>query len=80
MILRTVTTSLFRICQLVFEIKGMIIHLEAGIQYVNICYAEFMLRTTTSNVLEKQLNTTSVAVAEIAFISNFQGCSANQNV
>jgi hypothetical protein len=53
---QTATISLFRICQLVFEIKVMIIYLEAAIQSVNICYREFMFQTITSEVLEKQLN------------------------
>jgi hypothetical protein len=39
-----------------------------------------MFQTITSEVLEKQLNWTSFAVKEIMFISNFQGCSVNQNV
>jgi len=58
----------------------MIIYLEAGIQFVNICYTEFMLQTITSKVPEKQLNRTCVAAKEIRLISNFQGCSVNQNV
>jgi hypothetical protein len=40
---QTATTSLFRNCQLVFEIKAIIIYFEAGIQLVSICYTEFML-------------------------------------
>ena len=77
---QAVTTSLFRICQLVFEIKVMTIYLKAGIQFVNICYTECIFQTITSKVLEKWLNRTSVAAEEIMFISNFQGCSVNQNI
>jgi hypothetical protein len=58
----------------------MIIYVEAGILFVNICYTEFMLQTITSNVLQKQLNTTSVAASEIMFISKSQGCRVNQNI
>jgi len=58
----------------------MIIYLEAGIHFVNICYTEFKPQMITSKIPEKQLNRTCVAAREIRLISNFQGCSVNQNV
>lgn len=58
----------------------MIIYLEVEIQFVNVCYKEFVLQTIISKVLEKQLNRMCFAAKEIMFISNFQGCSVNQNV